>query len=247
MNANENTLDGERFPDDIDMQYDVDDVGKKFLAMKGEYLSAGVLHPSTKFIRDHLKDTSGTSLVDIGCGGGDDLAEYLKLGFADAQGVEPSEVMASAARQLLGTRATVALGSWKKLPSPDSSKDFCIGRASLQYEEELDAAYREAARVLKPGGLLLIAVPHPEKAKDKRIVIKDGREYVQDKLFKQVPVTYPRHFMEDYFSQTFSTYFELLEEPRATMRVKDGRQEFDHLVFVARRRYSSGALKALRA
>lgn len=145
--------------------------------------------------------------------------------------------MADTARKLVSDDTAIVDGTWTRLPFPDTSKDYIVGRASLHYEENIDAAYREVARVLKPNGILIVVAAHPEKAKNRQIVVKDGREYVQDKLFnRQIPITYPRHAMNEYFSDTFKELFELIEEPTTIMKERADGQEPDQLGFIARKR-----------
>ena len=224
------------FPNNIATQYDQNNVGEKYLAKRKVDSVTETAHPSAQFIRDRLKDPTGKGLVDVGCGGGEDFAEYLKLGFRDAKGVEPSSVMAEAARKLVGDNAAIVDGTWTKLPFPDVSQDYVIGRSSLHYEEDIDAAYREAARVLKPGGILIVVVAHPGKAANRQIVARNGREYVQDRLHdRQVPITYPRHTMEEYFSSTFKQLFVLPEEPTTITKERPDGPELDQLAYIARK------------
>jgi ubiquinone/menaquinone biosynthesis C-methylase UbiE len=237
MGIDKTRFGAQAFPEQIETQYDQNGVGEKYIAMRQSDPEVETVHPSALFIQSRLKDPADKSLVDVGCGGGQDFADYLKLGFVDARGVEPSKVMADAARKLVGDETLIVSGTWTKLPFPDASKDYIVGRASLHYEEDIDAAYREVARVLKPGGTLVIVVAHPTKAKDRQIIIRDGREYVQDKIFDgQVPITYPRHSLEEYFSDTFTQLFELIEEPTTIMKERADGPEPDQLGFIARKR-----------
>lgn len=237
MAVDETRFGEQPFPNDIATQYDQNGVGEKYIAKRQADPAAETVRPSARFIQDRLKDPAGKKLIDVGCGGGQDFVEYLKLGFKDARGVEPSVVMANAARTLVGDETAIVDGTWTRLPFPDVSKDYVVGRASLHYEEDIDAAYREAARVLKPAGILIVVAAHPTKAKDRQIVVQNGREYVQDKLFyRQIPITYPRHSLEEYFSDTFKQLFVLLEEPTTIMKERADGPEPDQLGFIARKR-----------
>jgi ubiquinone/menaquinone biosynthesis C-methylase UbiE len=221
-------------PDQIDTQYD--QMGRKYIAAREADANSEIIHPSVLYIRNHLKDSQGKSLVDVGCGGGEDLMAYRALGFAKAVGVDPSIVMVEAARKNLGDDTAAQLGKWTQLPVPDASQDYLVGRLSIHYEEDLDTAYREAARVLKPGGKLILTVAHPEKAKNREIIKKGDREYVYDRVFhNQVPITYPRHEMEEYFSETFQELFEL-EDRIDIMKERAHGIEPDQMGFIARRR-----------
>ena len=200
------------FPVDIAGQYDLNEVGRRYLAFRAEHKGREDGRSSSRFILSHLSAGADRALVDVGCGGGDELVAYRDLGFATAQGVECSEVMAAAARQRLGDASAIHAGSWSSIPFADDSQDYLVGRASLHYEEDLDQAYREAARVLKPGGMLIVVVGHPDNTANRGTVSRGGRRYVQLKLFQdRVPVTYPLHTVDDYLSPTFAEHFELVE------------------------------------
>jgi ubiquinone/menaquinone biosynthesis C-methylase UbiE len=221
-------------PDQIDTQYD--QMGRKYIAAREADAIPEISHPLALYILNHLKESQGKSLVDVGCGGGEDLMAYRALGFAKTVGVDPSFVMVEAARKKLGDDTAAQLGKWTQLPFPDASQDYLIGRLSMHYEEDLDTAYREVARVLKPGGKLILIVAHPEKAKIREIIKKGDREYVHDKVYhNQVPITYPRHKMEEYFSAIFQELFEL-EDRIDIMKERAHGIEPDQMGFIARRR-----------
>jgi ubiquinone/menaquinone biosynthesis C-methylase UbiE len=237
MPIEESRLGPQAFPRSIDEQYDEDGVGLRYLAVLREKAGGEFRHPSAQFIRRQLRPEDGMSLLDVGCGGGEDLEHYRDLGFGGARGLECSHVMAGAARRRLGDRA-IMLGSWSRIPLPDSSLDYLVGRSSLHYEEDLDTAYREAGRVLRPGGMLVVIVAHPAKAANRRIVARGGREYVQDTLWGQVPITYPRHTLEEYLSTVFADLFDLVERADIETERTTGREP-DQLGIAARRRGSS--------
>lgn len=219
---------------DIAKQYD--QVGDAYIAVRAADSQNALSHPSILFIRKHLTNTRNRSLVDIGCGGGEDLSGYAQLGFKEVRGIDSSPVMVEAAQRRLRDKAIVELGTWSRLPLPDSSEDFVVGRSSVHYEENLDSAYREASRVLKAGGQLIIVAPHPEKAKNRSIVRHGNREYVQDNLFHgKVPIKYPRHELNEYFSDVFNQLFELRER-KDILKQRPYGIEPDQLAFVARKR-----------
>jgi len=99
-------------------------------------------------------------LLDLGCGTGR-LLEDLRRRLPEAElvGVDPSEGMLAVARQRLagepGVRLEVATAA--RLPLPDASVDVVTTTMSFHHWEAQDASLREVARVLAPGGRLLIA------------------------------------------------------------------------------------------
>ena len=99
-------------------------------------------------------------LLDLGCGTGR-LLEDLRRRLPEAElvGVDPSEGMLAVARRRLagepGVRLEVATAA--RLPLPDASVDVVTTTMSFHHWEAQDASLREVARVLAPGGRLLIA------------------------------------------------------------------------------------------
>ena len=103
----------------------------------------------------------GGSVIDLGCGRG----EWLELldqyeGFT-ARGVDLNEAMLASAKGLSVVQQD-ALVYLKKLP--DDSQAIVSGFHIAEHLEfaELQILVKEAHRVLKPGGLLILETPNPE-------------------------------------------------------------------------------------
>ncbi len=211
-------------------QYDV--IGERYLKEKQNFFSA-TPDLAKRALVEYLATLKDQEGVDVGCGGGSELLEYRKLGLKNITGVDPSELMVKAARDLLQDEH-IQLGKWTSLPFADQSQDFLVGRFSLHYEENLDAAYTEAARVLKPGGSLVLTLPHPDS--EDTTVGTDGKEYVHLSLFNgKIPLTYPRHAMKDYVSPLFNNYFELIKLTEYTSPERETRG-VDAFVLIARKK-----------
>jgi ubiquinone/menaquinone biosynthesis C-methylase UbiE len=99
---------------------------------------------------------SEDTLLDIGCGPGTAVRHAARLG-ATATGVDPAPVMLRVARLL--TRSTERVrylaGTAETLPVPDGSVSVVWAIASVHHWGDLDAALREARRVLRPRGRLV--------------------------------------------------------------------------------------------
>jgi ubiquinone/menaquinone biosynthesis C-methylase UbiE len=111
-----------------------------------------------------LVPLEGATVVDVGCGDGD-LVRWLAGRGATALGVEVGEeplAAARAAEPVAGER--YLQGGGEALPLPDASADAVTFIQSLHHVpvEHLDAALAEAARVLRPGGLVFVQEPLPE-------------------------------------------------------------------------------------
>jgi ArsR family transcriptional regulator len=100
---------------------------------------------------------------DLGCGTGQvtqQLASIVKQVIA----VDNSPAMLKAARRRLGDAANVELrrGDLQALPMDDSTCDAALMLLALTYVTDAPVAVREMARVLKPGGRVIIVdlLPH---------------------------------------------------------------------------------------
>lgn len=100
---------------------------------------------------------------DLGCGTGQ-VAEVLSRVAHEVIAVDDSDAMLTAARERLQGVSNVEIrgGDLAKLPIEDLRLDAAVMFLVLHYVDEPARAVREVARVLKPGGRLLIVdlVPH---------------------------------------------------------------------------------------
>lgn len=97
----------------------------------------------------------GMQVVDVGCGTGLMAREALGLVGPSGSlvGVDPSPGMMAQAQV---DRARFVEGRAESIPLPDASADFlCMGYA-LRHIDDVDAAFAEFRRVLRPGGRLLV-------------------------------------------------------------------------------------------
>ncbi len=112
-----------------------------------------------------LGDRQFDSLLDLGTGTGRVL-ELLAPLYAKGIGVDASADMLAVARANLDraglTRTQVRLGDIQHLPFAKNSFDVVTIHQVLHYLDEPERAIAEAARVLRPGGRLLIVdfAPH---------------------------------------------------------------------------------------
>ena len=109
--------------------------------------------------------TSGRAL-DIGFGRGANLMMLSQSG-CETFGLEVNEDSINAAKNLaehLGVEIKVDLLSGVELPYGDSVFDLVLSWNSIYYHGNrslVDKAIKEIRRVLKPGGVLLMSVIHP--------------------------------------------------------------------------------------
>ena len=123
-------------------------------------------HPQRRH-RDVLVEKTvptGKAALDVGCGDGG-LVRVLAAEGALAVGLEASEAQLAKARSAEAVRGAGYLaGQAEHLPFPDRHLDVVIFFNSLHHiaRYKMDLAIEEAARVLKPEGLLYIAEPLAE-------------------------------------------------------------------------------------
>lgn len=111
-------------------------------------------------IIERLVELDGREVVDVGCGGGAVSAKLAALG-ATVLGLEPDPIQAAKNRDADPIpNVTLVEGSAESIPRESGTVDAVIFGKSLHHvpKDLMDAALREAARVLKPGTGLLYSL-----------------------------------------------------------------------------------------
>jgi SAM-dependent methyltransferase len=98
---------------------------------------------------------SAARALDVGCGEGRFCRRLAAAGIAVA-GLDPTPTLLAAARAR-DRRGTYLLGVAEALPFADLTFDLVVSYLTLIDIPDIDLAIREMARVLAPGGTLLIA------------------------------------------------------------------------------------------
>lgn len=97
----------------------------------------------------------GTRVLDVGCGGGEFVAQLTALG-ADASGIDPAAEMVRLARER-NPGADIREGVAESLPWGGGAFDAVTAVNALQFAEDTFDALGEFARVAVPGGCIAIA------------------------------------------------------------------------------------------
>jgi ubiquinone/menaquinone biosynthesis C-methylase UbiE len=134
------------------------------------YDERGALSDNWKFIQRKLRveellaGEKPGRLLDVGCGTGPMAPAFLQRGW-EFHGLDIAPKMIEHARRRFANepRATFYTGKIEQAAFPTGHFDAVIAMGLLEYlnHTELDAAMREMARVLKPGGVLIISVIQP--------------------------------------------------------------------------------------
>jgi len=127
-----------------------EETNARFEAVRDKVLALIARHrpPGT-----HLK------VADIGCGAGSQTALWAQLGH-EVCGLDVNEALvAVAARRAAAAGLSIRfdVGTATALPYGDASMDVCLLPELLEHVEDWESCVREAARVLKPGGVLYLS------------------------------------------------------------------------------------------
>ena len=109
----------------------------------------------------------GDDVLEVGFGGGSLIAAILRAGASRVIGVDLSEAMVARGRrrfrrEIAAGRARLLAGSVERLPIGDAVADKACSLNTIYFWEGPAAAMRELARVLRPGGMLIIGFEAPE-------------------------------------------------------------------------------------
>jgi len=112
---------------------------------------------------DFLGEARGR-LLEVGCGPAVMMPELLAMGF-EAHGIDVSGEMVRRARQRMAghpleKRCTFSVDDVERLEAPQASYDAVLCMGVLEYLPRYSRALAEISRVLKPGGIAVIALPN---------------------------------------------------------------------------------------
>ncbi len=111
-----------------------------------------------KLILNLIGEAGGRTILDVGCGDGELAVELWKRG-AKVAGIDASARMIEAARERArrhGADITFEVATAQELPFAPDAFDAVVAVTVLCFVEDAALVLREAARVLRPGGRLII-------------------------------------------------------------------------------------------
>jgi SAM-dependent methyltransferase len=120
---------------------------------------------------DETIDLDVTSVLDVGCGAGQELLPFVRGRDTLGVGVDVSPTVGQVGRRLFAThmpeaRIVFLRAAAEALPFAAGSFDVVVCRLALPYTHNA-TALSEMARVLRPGGRLLLKIHHPRFYLDK--------------------------------------------------------------------------------
>jgi SAM-dependent methyltransferase len=127
-------------------------------------VSAGLPVRKNTDVLGELVDVAGLRVIDVGCGAGG-LVRWLAGRGAHVTGLECQRSQLEKARAVARVAdEDYVEGIGEAMPFPDASADLVVFFQSLHHvpADEMRTALREAARVLRPGGLAYVSEPIAE-------------------------------------------------------------------------------------
>jgi SAM-dependent methyltransferase len=105
-------------------------------------------------------DLQGKSVLDLGCGYGENCAEFLKMGAARVVGVDISEKMLAVAKAET-SGITYLQADMNDLSAIEGQYDVVFSSLALHYIEDFDKLCRQVAALLNQGGYFIFSQEHP--------------------------------------------------------------------------------------
>jgi len=127
-----------------------------------------VVFPDLEFFFDRLSEATldavnprnGEMVLDVGCGRANDAMDLARRG-GTCLGLEPSETMICHAKREIskdGTGVALLRGIGEDMPLKSHSFDKVVCKGALDHFPTPERAVKEMARVVKPGGTVIITV-----------------------------------------------------------------------------------------
>ncbi len=125
-------------------------------------------------VRPLLASLEGGHVLDAGCGTGRHVSYLCDRGL-EVTGIDPSPAMLAVAREK-APQARFVEADLERIPFANGTFDAVVCSLVLSHAPALDASVLELARVLRPGGRMIISNPHPLATAllDWRATVDDG-------------------------------------------------------------------------
>lgn len=122
-----------------------------------------------------LSKADGVKILDIGCGTGNMavLAKGILTG-ASIYATDLAMPMLEKTRERLKADSLLAASDCEALPFTASTFDIIVSSLAYQWAQDTDEAFKEAARVLRPGGHIFLATLGPATLKELRCCYKEA-------------------------------------------------------------------------
>lgn len=129
-----------------------------------------------------LGGVKGKKVLDCGCAGGTHSIILSNLG-AKVFGIDVSKELIKVAIKK-NPRAKFYVGDMSKLEFKDNFFDMLFYGLSIHYVKNLNNIFKEAHRVLKPKGKIVISTHHPFAGSLKKIIINGKDKFIFTDYFR---------------------------------------------------------------
>ncbi len=131
---------------------------------KGRALRPGEIQTYMDVFAGHLPSRRPLTVIDLGSGTGRFTPALAETFGGPVYGVEPAAAMRQAAEAgAAHPRVTYLAGEAAKIPLPDASADAVLMFLSFHHVPDQAAGTREIARVVKPGGRVILRSTFKER------------------------------------------------------------------------------------
>lgn len=121
------------------------------------------------------KSKADIKFLELGAGSGYFCLDLYKDGFREIYGLDIDNYLN---QEVLGSNIFKDFRkldlSWDKLPWPDNYFDLAAAWCVLPHLENPHNCLREAHRVLRPGGIFIVSMPHIASLRARKIFFKTG-------------------------------------------------------------------------
>ncbi len=112
-------------------------------------------------IDNHLEMTGNEDVLDIGCGGGQNIANFLKRTSGKVHGVDYSPTSVAKSRKknkraVAEKRSVIVQANVSAIPFEDDAFDLASAFETIYFWKNLMENFQEVKRVLKPNGRFVV-------------------------------------------------------------------------------------------
>jgi ubiquinone/menaquinone biosynthesis C-methylase UbiE len=132
--------------------------------------------------------TASTDILDVGCGTGNYAAALVAATGCRVSGIDPSREMLARAREAAPWQSLVQ-GRAESLPFPDNSFDLVMTTDVIHHIRDRHAHFREAMRVLRPGGRIVAVTDSHDDIRRRRPLSSHFPETVEVELRRYPPLS----------------------------------------------------------
>jgi ubiquinone/menaquinone biosynthesis C-methylase UbiE len=194
------TADGERSPFRFPVtfvEHDVDDGYTRWSETYDRPATNPAILGEEELVLPLLERAPRGDALDVACGTGRHVGNLLELGYSVA-GVDATEAMLEIAR-VKYPDATLERADWDQLPFGDASFDVVTCALALCHAVDVRGPIMEMARMLRPGGWLVLSDIHPNSTRLGGAAAFPGDDYGE--------VPYVRNHVHD-LSEYFAAFGE---------------------------------------